>query len=90
MSGGLENPGRHARAHSRSLTLGCRTEQSWNALDIERILSHYTDDFEMRSPIIIEPMGIARARSRAGWRSTASLSDESRTLAFHAHFGQKR
>jgi len=32
---------------------------SWNAHDINRILSHYADDFEMRSPIIVERMGIA-------------------------------
>jgi ketosteroid isomerase-like protein len=32
---------------------------SWNAHDIDRILSHYVDDFEMRSPIIVERMGIA-------------------------------
>ena len=29
----------------------------WNAHDLERILSHYADDFEMTSPIIIERMG---------------------------------
>lgn len=27
---------------------------AWNAHDIERILSHYTEDFEMSSPLIIE------------------------------------
>ena len=27
---------------------------AWNAHDIERILSHYTDDFEMTSPLIVE------------------------------------
>ena len=32
---------------------------AWNAHDLTRILSHYTDDFEMRSPIIIERMGVA-------------------------------
>ena len=32
---------------------------AWNAHDLTRILSHYTDDFEMRSPIIVERMGIA-------------------------------
>jgi ketosteroid isomerase-like protein len=32
---------------------------SWNAHDLNRILSHYADDFEMRSPIIVERMGIA-------------------------------
>ena len=32
---------------------------AWNAHDLTRILSHYTDDFEMRSPIIVERMGVA-------------------------------
>jgi|SRR5215469_7675079 len=32
---------------------------AWNAHDLERILSHYSDDFELRSPLIIERMGIA-------------------------------
>lgn len=30
--------------------------EAWNAHDLERILSHYTDDFEMSSPLIIERM----------------------------------
>lgn len=32
---------------------------AWNAGDLERILMHYADDFEMTSPLIIERMGIA-------------------------------
>jgi ketosteroid isomerase-like protein len=27
---------------------------AWNSHDLERILSHYTDSFEMRSPLIAE------------------------------------
>jgi len=27
---------------------------AWNSHDLDRILSHYTDDFEMRSPLIAE------------------------------------
>ena len=30
---------------------------SWNAHDMQRILSHYTDDFEMSSPIIAQVVG---------------------------------
>jgi ketosteroid isomerase-like protein len=33
--------------------------EAWNAHDLERILSHYADDFEMRSPLIVERLGIA-------------------------------
>lgn len=31
--------------------------ESWNAHDLDRILSHYTDDFEMSSPVIIQVTG---------------------------------
>lgn len=30
---------------------------AWNAHDLERILAHYAEDFEMTSPLIIERMG---------------------------------
>ena len=40
---------------------------AWNAHDLERILSHYSEDFEMSSPIIVklmgEPSGMLRGRS---------------------------
>lgn len=29
---------------------------AWNSHDLERVLSHYTDDFEMSSPLIIQLM----------------------------------
>ncbi|MHB8247811.1 MAG: nuclear transport factor 2 family protein [Acidithiobacillus sp.] len=32
---------------------------SWNKHDLDRILSHYTDDFEMSSPVIIKVAGEA-------------------------------
>lgn len=32
---------------------------AWNTHDLPRILSHYTDDFEMSSPFIIERMLVA-------------------------------
>ena len=31
--------------------------ESWNNHDLDSILSHYTDDFEMSSPVIVESMG---------------------------------
>jgi ketosteroid isomerase-like protein len=31
---------------------------AWNAHDLERILGHYTDDFEMQSPFILTTMGV--------------------------------
>jgi ketosteroid isomerase-like protein len=35
---------------------------AWNAHDLERIFSHYADDFEMCSPLIVERMGVAEGR----------------------------
>jgi ketosteroid isomerase-like protein len=31
---------------------------AWNSNDLERIFSHYKDDFEMTSPFIVERMGV--------------------------------
>lgn len=40
---------------------------AWNSHDLERIFSHYVDDFEMRSPLIIQrgfsPTGILRGKA---------------------------
>jgi ketosteroid isomerase-like protein len=39
---------------------------AWNSGDLERIFAHYTDDFEMRSPLIAErgfsPTGVLRGK----------------------------
>jgi ketosteroid isomerase-like protein len=39
---------------------------AWNSADLVRILSHYADDFEMRSPLIAErgfsPSGVLRGK----------------------------
>jgi len=48
--------------------------ESWNSHDLERILAHYTDDFEMSSPLIVERMGEpsgtlrSKARVRPYWQ----------------------
>lgn len=43
---------------------------AWNKHDLVRILSHYTDDFEMSSPVIIkladEPSGTLRGKDAVG------------------------
>ena len=33
--------------------------EGWNAHDLERVLAHYADDFEMTSPLIVQRLGIA-------------------------------
>ncbi|MHB8482912.1 MAG: nuclear transport factor 2 family protein [Nitrospiria bacterium] len=46
---------------------------SWNSHDLNRILSHYDDNFEMSSPVIVtiagEPSGILKGKEkvRAYW-----------------------
>jgi ketosteroid isomerase-like protein len=40
---------------------------AWNSGDLERIFSYYVDDFEMRSPLIVErgfsPAGVLRGKA---------------------------
>lgn len=52
---------------------------SWNAHDLERILSHYADDFEMSSPVIVQvagvPSGTLRGKAAVGayWEKALGL-----------------
>jgi ketosteroid isomerase-like protein len=48
---------------------------AWNAHDLDRILSHYTDDFIMESPVALKRLpetgGVVKGKSavRAYWKS---------------------
>ena len=50
---------------------------SWNAHDLERILSHYAPDFSMTSPLIVqfagEPGGTLQGREAVGAYWAAAL-----------------
>ena len=52
---------------------------AWNAHDLERVLAHYADDFEMSSPFIVqianEPSGTLRGKDavRAYWSKAPTL-----------------
>jgi ketosteroid isomerase-like protein len=52
---------------------------SWNAHDLRRVLSHYADDFEMSSPVIIqvaaERSGTLRGKAAVGayWAKALEL-----------------
>lgn len=52
---------------------------AWNSHDLERILAHYADDFEMSSPVIVqiagEPSGTLRGKVAVGayWRKALGL-----------------
>ena len=43
---------------------------SWNGHDLDRVLSHYADDFEMSSPVIVtiagEPSGTLKGKEEVG------------------------
>lgn len=53
--------------------------ESWNAHDLDRVLSHHADDFEMSSPFISqiadEPSGVLRGKTAvaAYWRKALEL-----------------
>ena len=54
--------------------------EAWNAHDLERVLSHYTHDFEMSSPFIAEFAGelSGTLKGKTGWSKRdirASASD---------------
>jgi hypothetical protein len=57
---------------------------AWNAHDLPRILSHYEDDFEMASPIIVEiagePSGVLRGKKNVGayWEEALRRSPDLR------------
>ncbi len=52
---------------------------AWNAHDLDRILAHYAEDFEMTSPVIVqiagEPSGTLRGKQAVGvyWRKALQL-----------------
>jgi len=52
---------------------------AWNAHDLDRILAHYAEDFEMTSPVIVqiagEPSGTLRGKQAVGvyWRKALRL-----------------
>lgn len=44
--------------------------EAWNSHDLDRVLSHYTDDFEMTTPFIVslmnEPSGTLKGKDKVG------------------------
>ena len=59
---------------------------AWNSADLERILAHYVDDFEMRSPLIAErgfsPTGVLRGKPAIRPYWAAGLAAASPPLRF--------
>jgi ketosteroid isomerase-like protein len=56
--------------------------ESWNSHDLDRILSHYSDDFEMSSPyiaqIVGEASGVLKGKAAIGdyWRKALARIPE--------------
>jgi hypothetical protein len=52
---------------------------SWNSHNLDRVLSHYADDFEMSSPVIVkvtgEPSGTLKGKQKVGayWATALQL-----------------
>lgn len=53
---------------------------AWNSHDLQRVLSHYSDDFEMSSPLIVkiagEPSGTLKGKAAisAYWQKALALA----------------
>jgi ketosteroid isomerase-like protein len=58
--------------------------ESWNAHDLDRILAHYADDFEMTSPLIFQRLGVVdgklkgKAAVRRYWSQGLATTPELR------------
>ena len=56
--------------------------EAWNARDLDEVLSHYTDDFEMSSPMIEQLLGVSSGALKgkgviaAYWRKALSALPE--------------
>jgi len=59
---------------------------AWNSGDLERVFSHYTDDFEMRSPLIAQrgfsPTGVLRGKDAIRPYWGAGIADANPPLKF--------
>lgn len=66
---------------------------SWNTHDLDRILSHYADDFEMTSPLIVslmnEPNGMLKGKQNVGayWAKALERRPELKFSLQKATFG---
>lgn len=66
---------------------------AWNAHDLDRILAHYTDDFEMSSPYIVkygfEASGTIRGKPavRAYWQSALERRSDLHFKLVEIHMG---
>lgn len=57
----------------------------WNSHDLERVLAHYADDFEMTSPLIMERMGIPSGKLK-GKEAIQPYWSQGLSAMPHLHF----
>jgi ketosteroid isomerase-like protein len=76
------NQGKVMISLTQAQTFAQEWVDSWNSHDLDRIMSHYSDDFEMTSPFIVmmanEPAGTLKGKEkvRAYWaRALERLPD---------------
>jgi ketosteroid isomerase-like protein len=66
---------------------------AWNRHDLDAILAHYADDFEMRSPYIVqiagEPSGVLRGKAAVGayWAAALARMPDLRFTLIDTFFG---
>jgi len=69
-----------------ALTFAADWIAAWNSGDLERIFEHYRDDFEMRSPLILErgfsPNGVLRGKEAVRPYWSAGIKSASPPLQF--------
>jgi len=69
---------------------------AWNSHDLERILEHYSDDFEMSSPLIVErmnvPWGMLRGKAaiRPYWAKSVAAKPPLKFELLAVHVGANR
>ena len=79
--------------HDRALEFAKDWIAAWNSHDLERVLSHYADDFEMNSPFICqfmnEPSGrlVGKEKIRNYWRIALSQVPDLHFQLIDVHAG---
>ena len=66
----------------RAERFACEWVEAWNAHDLDAILSHYHDDFEMASPriatVVGEPSGVLHGKAAIGayWKKALAVAPD--------------
>ena len=72
-------------SHEQALAFANEWVDAWNAHDLPRVLEHYTDDFEMSSPLMIQ-MGISETGTLKGKQQIGDYWQKGRAKYPGLHF----